>query len=1464
MAATLPRQTKKFRKPLGRARGLGSDFSHVELRGGVAENINLVVVSISAGDEEVNAVRKVAYLNAFVRLLQKSRGSIARYPSFENLLYSLRACLLNQQRSVRGATLRTLRYLVNDSDMVQRLVDVKLDLLIMRSFDSVDARPVERVQAMRFIRKLSVVCPQHVPHSLVVSLVATAEHMSTDEKLTNAALATLSELAIVNPSVVAFSRGIKAILRGTIDCVSNCMGESLLMSILYLLNHPDTRCFIRPDIDLEVIVAPFTDAHYRHTAEGQKDEPKETRWLQILAARTALATMFRSWAGLISFCNPTGWGLKSLVEVLRLPNSVTQRGIMDLLYDIFKLNAPDWTDDFDQALTSTDPCRPRDSWRLEEQWVVEEAKVVLSHLRKGRTNLVTSYIAMLLTTFIQAGLLENLVKVVESRDAFVSVQGTILLGELLHLANTILPPECSSQSHCLPTLISVATSFDKTASERNRATAVVNCLDRLHQRKKISTRPDSLYLQLTMSQSESAELKQSTVGKEPQITHVTLKELEEANIDSMLRESQVLTTKDIGQWNWNIIGTILKSPHISMRRLEETSATKFVKRLCNFYKPSSAAFSKLEQTHANVQKYSAIGCRLMLFLLGGEEGIKFANDIISEITAAIRRVADRSSTREDLLSAGSVSHTLSRDYLLLLGQLTTSTTGMEVLKKNNIFSCLLGVCDVIQRRDLNKLLLTSLDYSHSGLCRVVLSKLLTGIDSAIRLYATSYLRVLLQAHLPQFKDWGIEMLITQLYDTEEPVVNEAMDILDEACDDESYLHTIVLQFPALLHIKDRGSALFTRFLSVNRGYWYLQSLDYITEEMERWHQDYNKRYVVQTEQRLAECLTGYRKTDEGQYIRRSRIQLTRLDVFAPVHFYGQLVQLREGCKLLQKQRHLDNFIETLNNSSMTSSDVLDKKAAIWALGHIGTSHWGVQLLQNQYVIEQLVEVAETSPVLSIRGTAFYALSLIARTKLGSNRLHELGWLCLRHNGEQQWPVTEITPQSASDSDTYSLDRPLSTDATGLPTPYTPVFNEFNHPDLTASRDATSLDWVTLPRRSVARQRHSLGLDLVSPVEKIGAHMPLQKTGSLGAMLDTDHTLVGLKPSSSDQRLNVDEAKPSKHKRNLSYGGNTEPGMRSSSLFTSPKALRHSAATLGVEINAALIYGRKTARPVSMIADAETMSKLYVGASPVLEKSMWSDGTLMRRSSSLTLEGGYIGLTVPSNLDAFYTVESFEFKGSWPCAFPTDANEKFMDHLRVKGSTPNFPIPNYEQDSDDQQDETDGFSVVDQLMLRKELFRLLGNLATAVGSKATQQGLKIFKERFPNLFKDSTVYLDVCEMLAVYHYSLPARRLAHSLFEGITLDPAPPQVLRQRSFSSSETTPLDATKTGSQNDNPYRFIVRRRSSTGDIGAFRAPHSANSDKKPVQHFNQTGENGISRQGSKMKSRGQGGYNLTVEDI
>ena len=56
------------------------------------------------------------------------------------------------------------------------------------------------------------------------------------------------------------------------------------------------------------------------------------------------------------------------------------------------------------------------------------------------------------------------------------------------------------------------------------------------------------------------------------------------------------------------------------------------------------------------------------------------------------------------------------------------------------------------------------------------------------------------------------------------------------------------------------------------------------------------------EQRLAETLTFYRPTREGEYHRRSdRSNLRSLKTFVPVHFYSQLVRHEEGCELLNEE-----------------------------------------------------------------------------------------------------------------------------------------------------------------------------------------------------------------------------------------------------------------------------------------------------------------------------------------------------------------------------------------------------------------------------------------------------------------------------------------------------------------------------------------------------------------------------------
>lgn len=53
-----------------------------------------------------------------------------------------------------------------------------------------------------------------------------------------------------------------------------------------------------------------------------------------------------------------------------------------------------------------------------------------------------------------------------------------------------------------------------------------------------------------------------------------------------------------------------------------------------------------------------------------------------------------------------------------------------------------------------------------------------------RLYATRHMRIFLRLNAPLFISWGMEMLIGQLYDLSSEVAEEAIDILDEACEEE--------------------------------------------------------------------------------------------------------------------------------------------------------------------------------------------------------------------------------------------------------------------------------------------------------------------------------------------------------------------------------------------------------------------------------------------------------------------------------------------------------------------------------------------------------------------------------------------------------------------------------------------------------------------------------------------------------
>lgn len=80
----------------------------------------------------------------------------------------------------------------------------------------------------------------------------------------------------------------------------------------------------------------------------------------------------------------------------------------------------------------------------------------------------------------------------------------------------------------------------------------------------------------------------------------------------------------------------------------------------------------------------------------------------------------------------------------------------------------------------------------------------------------------------------------------------------------------------------------------------------------------------------------------------------------------------------------------INGSIGTEKEILELKAAVWACAHLGTSESGVALLESAQVVEALVRVASLSPILALRGTAFFALNLIAMTTAGVDILARLG------------------------------------------------------------------------------------------------------------------------------------------------------------------------------------------------------------------------------------------------------------------------------------------------------------------------------------------------------------------------------------------------------------------------------------------------------------------------------------------
>ncbi|KZM28429.1 TOR signaling [Ascochyta rabiei] len=894
----------------------------------------------------------------------------------------MQTMLLSDSREVVAAAYRVMRYAFTDRKSLRIIRGLQTDYLVILSLVKESKASVEREQALKFVRAFLDVKDgvEEVGRAVVRIIVAVAEH--TEDRLRNIATLTLAEILVRKPSLLVGAGGL-GVLTDALGEGSYHAAESVGSSLLYLLDTPRRRQFLRSGRELETPFAMFTDGGTLH---GHLHEEK------LKANAKVIASLLRSWPGLLSLCMNDFLPLRSLLLSLQIPTIHVRNIILELLFDLFRIKSPSWSSSFLAGRRLTTYGRVT-NMRNEP---VKDGSNAKTGTTTNKWSLIDHYVSVVLAAFLHAGLVPALLRAEEDPLTLqLKRKTTLLLGEVLKLANDLLPPSWSAQLQVLPQLLKSAAEFD--SEDRFVAIGTIYQVDSVN-RTLYRSGATSLHPSKGTATVDNAASDRQTDQSKVQAAM----QMDEGQFRSLILESQVLNTSNFQKWNWNLIQTAIDGPLLNPKRLDEAlKVTKFVHRLFNFYRPFKFRFADVKNTKPN-QRYVRAGCGLVTSLLQNPEGVKYLSEskLVRQLAESLSHFDRMSGLTSDspLFQADRMNETLTGSYFALLGALSKDSRGIQILERWRVINMFYHIIELNGRDDLIRALLSNLDYTLDGHLRIIISKAMTSCSKEIRIFATGLLHryatkpmQLSSSH--GVAEWAIKLLVTQLYDPDVEVCEVAIKILETACNETESLEYVVKCRPALDHLGEIGAPLLLRFLSTSVGYHYLDGLDYITKEMDDWFLGRNDAYVVQIEATMARALADIPDKPSSLLSYDEASEQPEYGL-VPAHFYRELTRTKEGCKLLKQKGHFEEFAANIRDFATENNDpeiILKVKGCLWAVGNVGSMELGAPFLENSDVVKWIVQIAETSEVMSLRGTAFYVLGLISRSLHGQEILLEYGW-----------------------------------------------------------------------------------------------------------------------------------------------------------------------------------------------------------------------------------------------------------------------------------------------------------------------------------------------------------------------------------------------------------------------------------------------------------------------------------------
>eukprot|EP00736_Rhodelphis_marinus_P009647 Rmarinus@m.28659 len=1010
------------------------------------------------------------------------------------LVKSLRRYVCHGSRDIRVYTLRALRHLCRDSAVATDVYSSSVPLFLTRCFekDKTSLTPgpdenansvefqkkmqmSEKLQALKLVRLLMRCKPSGMPSCIVSSLVSLSEG-SDDKNFRSMCLETLRELAVRNPALVASCRGLDALV-AALRTIGPPTSDSILFTLLLLLNEPSTRQYLDATLHVQMLLGDFTDAY------ASDSEPRQA---VLLWARRVIVTALRSWTGLVTlFSGPAG--MESVVRTLRLPNTSTaiKVAVLDMLDEIVQVAVPiERPDTFSMSVlpsgqkvmvpdgASIASVRrlstvPLPSERFERTDSATSGVTMVSNRSMsldGKTaldtlqgisstsewrsghDLLNNFLAMILVTLHQCGLWEELVLLARDECAEeVQRKSVKLLSDILRLSDALLPPSLCAKLHSLPGLVNQAADFMLPPLERSRASKVLHTLHRSFFSFPEDEETDKPLTDSNAAVSRKLDELDDGIDDGPQEFRGNRRvswarqrvetQMDDQAFNNLLIRTKVLEAKDYQRWNWDQILDIVFGPLTNERYLKLALKTKFVKRLISFLNPEKDQFSSLEFADDNMI-YMRTACELLEALLRSDEGTEFlaASRMFKVLKKALQsEIEEGTSESERFFAPDRVRDTLTREYFALLGVLSAHPRGVALLESTKVFTSLIKLADfdLTGREDLFRLILTGLDYSTESQARILLQQSLRSRSKSVRYYATSHLRGLWREGVSNFQDWGVESLVTQLYDEDASMVGLALSILDEVCDDEDCLESLVQKRPALHLIghdartrqprpgwqqaTESAHHVLLKILSTEGGFSFLSELGWVVTELQRWQDGENTQFVTRVESSLvaalwSDCGTNSvgrgrgRSKSDGKGLSRiseegdgesAPVQTDNDEggnegkqAILPLHFYGQLAQTKVGVGLLLESGHVARHVAIVRDES---SSGIQRRASLWLVGQVGSTEIGFEAFELGGVLEYIISLAESAPVLSLRGTCVYVLGLFSRCETARAILERRGW-----------------------------------------------------------------------------------------------------------------------------------------------------------------------------------------------------------------------------------------------------------------------------------------------------------------------------------------------------------------------------------------------------------------------------------------------------------------------------------------